>query len=262
MLISDFWGDVSVVDVFEQVEEELRSDRYKRLARTWLPVVGGVLLLALIAALAWWGYDSWQTRQADEASAAYDRGIEALQGNNPAGAEAAFAEAEKKGNRAYRAMALQHRAALALGENRIPQAIELFDEAAKVGGDPLLADPAALKAAWLAMDNGADLAAIEARLTPLTEEGRPLRAFAQEALALARLQFGKTAEAREVLVLLQLGQDVPDDVRERATAAIAMIDNGTAGNLAAIVRNQASAPAPTAAANPLTAGPAAPPVAQ
>ena len=25
-----------MVDVFEQVEEELRSDRYKRLARTWL----------------------------------------------------------------------------------------------------------------------------------------------------------------------------------------------------------------------------------
>ena len=35
-----------MVDVFEQVEEELRSDRYKRLARTWLPVAGGVLLVA------------------------------------------------------------------------------------------------------------------------------------------------------------------------------------------------------------------------
>ena len=34
-----------MVDVFDQVEEELRSDRYKRLARTWLPVVGGVLLV-------------------------------------------------------------------------------------------------------------------------------------------------------------------------------------------------------------------------
>ena len=36
-----------MVDVFEQVEEELRSDRYKRLARTWLPVAGGVLLVGM-----------------------------------------------------------------------------------------------------------------------------------------------------------------------------------------------------------------------
>ena len=37
-----------MVDVFEQVEEELRSDRYKRLARTWLPIAGVVLVVALI----------------------------------------------------------------------------------------------------------------------------------------------------------------------------------------------------------------------
>ena len=64
-----------MVDVFEQVEEELRSDRYKRLARTWLPVAGGVILVALIAALAFWGWDSWQTSKADKASVAYDRGL-------------------------------------------------------------------------------------------------------------------------------------------------------------------------------------------
>jgi hypothetical protein len=81
-----------VVDVFEQVEEELRSDRYKRLARTWLPVFGGILVLALIAALSWWGWQSYQTNQADKASAAYDRGMIALQADNPSGADAAFAD--------------------------------------------------------------------------------------------------------------------------------------------------------------------------
>ncbi|MDP3400860.1 MAG: tetratricopeptide repeat protein, partial [Brevundimonas sp.] len=75
-----------MTDIFEQVEEELRSDRYKRLARTWLPVVGGILVLALIAALGWWGWQSYQTSRAANASVAYERGIEALQTNDLAAA--------------------------------------------------------------------------------------------------------------------------------------------------------------------------------
>ena len=31
-----------MTDVFEEVEEEIRSERLKRLARNWLPIVGGI----------------------------------------------------------------------------------------------------------------------------------------------------------------------------------------------------------------------------
>ena len=82
-----------MVDVFDQVEEELRSDRYKRLARTWLPVAGGVLLVALIAALAWWGWQKMETSKAAKASIAYERGLESLESDNLVGAEAAFVQA-------------------------------------------------------------------------------------------------------------------------------------------------------------------------
>lgn len=231
-----------MVDVFEQVEEELRSERYKRLARTWLPVLGGVLLVALIAALAWWGWQTWQTRQADTASAAYDRGMEALRADNTAEADAAFAEAADAGSTAYRVLALMQQAGIAESAGRSEDAVALFDQAAGATRDRILSDPAALKAAFIVMNTG-ELADIETRLTPLTAEGRPLRAFAQEALALARIQHGKPAEARDLLVQLQLGQDVPDSIRQRAQAAIASIDNGTAAALPAIVRAQTQAEA-------------------
>lgn len=234
-----------MTDVFEQVEEELRSERYKRLARTWLPVVGGVLLVALIAALSFWGWDSWQTSKADKASVAYDRGLESLQANNPVGADAAFVQAVNEGNGAYKAMALMHRAGIAVDANRIPDALRLLDEAAGASRDPLLSDPAALKAAWLAMDIET-LPQLEARLEPLTDEDRPFSAFAREALAMARLQHGQTAPAREALVLLKNGLDTPQIVSQRADLAIAAIDSGAAANLAAIVRAQAAIPAPAA----------------
>jgi hypothetical protein len=256
-----------VVDVFEQVEEELRSDRYKRLARTWLPVAGGVLLVALIAALAFWGWDSMQTSKADKASIAYDRGMQSMQANNPVGADAAFTQAAKEGNGAYKALALMARAGIAVDANRIPDAIGLFDEAAKASGDPLLHDAAVLKAAWLAMDTET-LAQIEARLAPLVKDGRPFSAFALEAQAMARLQHGQVAPAREAFVLLKNGLDTPEIVSQRADLAIAAIDSGAAANLGAIVRAQAAlpvappAPAAQPAAPAAAAQPAAPAAAQ
>ena len=244
-----------MVDVFEQVEEELRSDRYKRLARTWLPVVGVVLVVALVGALGWWGWDSYQTSRAAKGAEAYDRGMEVLRESKPTDARAAFEEAAEQGNGAYKALALQQQAGLAVEGNRIPDAVRLFDEAAKAGGDPILADTASLKAAWLLMDT-APLADIEARLTPLAEDDRPMHAFAQHALALARLQHGKTAEARSALVVLQLGQNVPDAIRQQAQAAIALIDSGTAASLPGIINAAKAAPPPSNAA--AEAAPAAP----
>jgi hypothetical protein len=252
-----FWGDVSVVDVFEQVEEELRSDRYKRLARTWLPVLGVVLVVALIGALGWWGWDSYQTSRASKGAEAYDRGMEALRESKPADARAAFQETVEQGNGAYKALALQQQAGLAVEANRIPDAVRLFDEAAKATRDPILADTAALKAVWLLMDT-APLAELESRLTPLAEDDRPMHAFAQHALALARLQHGKTAEARSALVVLQLGQDVPDAVRQQAQAAIALIDSGTAAALPGVINAAKNAPATSAPAAQSPAAPAAP----
>ena len=58
-------------------------------------------------------------------------------------------------------------------------------------------------------------------------------------------------------MLLQLGQDVPDDIRQRAQAGVQAIDSGTAGGLAAIVRAAVALPAP--AATPAVAAPAAAP---
>jgi hypothetical protein len=236
-----------VVDVFDQVEEELRSDRYKRLARTWLPVVGGVLLVALVAALAWWGWQKMETSKADKASIAYQRGLDSLEANNPVGADAAFIQAADQGNAAYKALALQHRAGIAVQANRIPDAIALLDEAAEASRDPLIADGARWKAALLLMDT-ASLEDIKARLEPLTGENRPFRAFARESLAMAQLQHGKVTEARSTLVVLKNSLDTPRELSQRADLTIAVIDSGAAPNLAPTTRAMAEAEAAAARA--------------
>lgn len=243
-----------MTDVFEQVEEELRSERWARLARKWGPVVGAVLALALVVALGFWGWEQFKTSQGEKAAVAYDRGLEALEAGNLAGAEVAFAEAQKVGNSAYKALALNQRAGVALAQSKPTEAVELLDQAARADRDPILADQAALKAVWILLDEGGTSEQIDDRLEPLIREGRPMRVMALETQAMARLQFGKTAEARQTFVQLQLGQDVPDSVRQRAQLGIAAIDNGTAASLPGVLRQPVAVAAPPAAA----AGPAAP----
>ena len=224
---------------------------------TWLPVVGGVLLIALIAALAWWGWQKVETDKADKASIAYERGLESMGANNPVGADAAFVQAAKEGNGAYRALALQQRAQIALDAGKVPEAVAFLDDAAKASRDSILADAARLKAVWLLMDT-APLADLEARLEPLAGDKAPYRAFAREALAMARLQHGKTAEAREALVLLKADLDTPPPVAERAGVAIEAIDGGAVENILAILRQPVPpAPAPSAAPVQPEAAPAA-----
>lgn len=245
-----------MVDVFEQVEEELRSERYRRLARTWLPILGGLLAVALVAALSWWGWQSYVSSQADKASTAYQQGIDLMQEGKAAEAKTAFAESAKAGG-GYKPLALMQQAGLVLAENKTADAVALLDEAAKAAKDPILSDIAALKATFLVMDT-ASLEDVQKRLEPLTGDKRPMQAFAQEALAMAQLQHGKTADARQVFVQLQLGQDVPDTVRQRAQAAVQAIDTGTAANLAAIVKAAAALPVPAAGQAPAAAGAEAP----
>lgn len=250
-----------MVDFFNEVDEDLRAQETRDLVRKWLPwAIGGVAALVL-AVGGWWGWQAWNDSNAASASIAYERGVKALAAENAAAADAAFAEAAAKSTVAYKALALMQRGGLALRDNKPEAAIKFFDEAAKVArSEPIIADAAALKAAYTVMDT-APFAEVEKRLKPLAEEGRPYRPLALEAIALAKLADGKTAEARTDLVALSLLLDAPQSLVQRSQAAIQEIDSGVAAKLPAIARAAAALPPQPAGMNPFgppAGAPAAP----
>ncbi|NEX91284.1 tetratricopeptide repeat protein [Caulobacter sp. 17J65-9] len=235
-----------MVDVFEEVEDEMRAHKWRTLARRYLPWVGGAAAALVIGVGGTYGWSAWQESRAGKASVAYDRGLKALQTGDRAGADAAFAEAGKLGTRGYRTLALMQQGHILVGQDKSDEAVKLFDEAAKVAPSPILGDNASLKAAFALMDK-ASYEEMEKRLTPLTEDGRPYRATAKEALAMAKIQAGKVKEARGDFVVLSLLSDAPEGVRARAQAAIQMIDSGTAAKLPALAKAAAELPKPQAA---------------
>ncbi len=224
-----------MVDVFGEVDEQVRSEQFRVFLQKGLPIILGGLAAALLIVLGFWGYSSYRQAQAEKASAAYAAGGEKLAAGDANAAFTQFDAAAKEGSSIYKSLALQQEGAIRLDQGKLPEAVALFDKAADAAPDQFIGDVARLKSA-LALSETASFADIEKRLTPLADPQRPLSAMAKEALAFAKLRAGMTKPARADFVVLSLLPSATDDIRQRAHAAIALIDEGSAAQLNATVK--------------------------
>lgn len=232
-----------MTDLFEEVEEQLRSDRYKQFARKALPWMLGIAAAALIATLGYWGYDSYRGKQIATASEQYAAAVDAMVAGDKAKAQQLWTEVSKSEAKGYKALALMHLAAFQVEANKPAEAVKLFDEAAEAAPDPLVGDAARLKSAFALLDT-APLKDLEGRLKPLMEEGRPYRVQAREALAFAKLNAGDLTGARGDFVLISQSLDAQQGAQARAQAAIGLIDSGSAKAVPAVVKAAQALPPP------------------
>ncbi|OYU70119.1 MAG: hypothetical protein CFE28_09005 [Alphaproteobacteria bacterium PA2] len=232
-----------MVDVFEEVEEQLRSDHYKALALKILPWAIGVLAVVLACYGAVVGYNSYQSKAAAKASESYSKALEAFDQGRSAEAQGLWTEVSNSPSKVYKSLALQHLGALRLAANDTAGAVKFFDQSAASAPDPMIGDAASLKSAYALLDNSS-LKDMQARLDPLMKEGRPYRTQAREALAYSKLLAGDTAGARGDFVVLSLSPDAQEGSRQRAQAAMSLIDSGSAKLTSAVVKAALAAPPP------------------
>lgn len=231
-----------MVDVFEEVEEEMRWTRLRAFARRYLPWAIAGLLVGVIVAGGIYGWRTYQRSGAEAASLAYSDGLELLGKNDRKGAEAKFAQVAEGRSAAYKSLALVQLGGLQLAAGDAVAAAKRFDEAAKVSTDPLYSDAARLKAVLLRMDTQPPAATLE-QLEPIAGEDRPYRLLAVEARAIAHAAAGQTQEARADAAFLAIAPQTPPGMRARAQALQALIDSGGARSLAAVAKAAAALPA-------------------
>jgi hypothetical protein len=219
-----------VVDLFDEVEEQLRSERYKSLALKIAPYAVIFAIAAVAVTGGVWGWNYYQSSTQAKESQAYATALAARDANDEVTAKAGFEAAAKQGPKAYRALALMQLGGLALEKNDAKGAAALFDQAADIGADPIVTDAARLKSAFALLDT-ASYAEMESKLTPLAKDGRPYRILAKEGLAFAKVAANNLTGARSDFVALSLLTDTPTDIRERAERMIALIDSGTAKSM-------------------------------
>ncbi len=235
-----------MTDFLEEIEEQLRSDRYRQLlSRAW-PWAVGVAVAALLAALAAWGYQTYRARQDAKASETYAAAFDTLQKGDVNGAYNQFGQAANTPSRGYKALALMQQGGIRLAQGKTDEAVTLFDQAASAAPSPLIGDMARLKSAFALLDT-APYPALQERLTPLIDAKRPYQTAAREALAVAKLRAGRIQDARGDYQVLQLLPDSTQTQRQRAQIAIMAIDSGAVANLpqaVALARTLPPAPAP------------------
>lgn len=232
-----------MVDVFDEVEEQLRAERYQAMAIKALPWVGAIAAAALVIALAVWGYQSNVTKTTAKASEQYAQALDAFQAGRTDEADRLWGEVAKSSAKGYKALALQQQGGIKLAAGKTDEAVKLFDAAAEAAPDPVIGDVARLKSVFALMDT-APLKDLQTRIEPLLKDGRPYRTEAREALAFAKLMAGDFAGARGDFVVVSLSPDAQDGARERAKAAMALIDSGSAKAIPDAVKAAAKLPPP------------------
>ena len=211
-----------MVDFVDEVGDALKRDAQKAFALRLLPLAIGLVVVVGIGVGGYFGYKSWHKSALTNASVQYEGALKALDGGNTEAALGQLKTLSTDGPRVYKALALMQLAAAHSIDNKPKDAVAAYDQAAALFSDPLLADAARLKAAYIMADT-ADFAAMQTRLKALTGDASPYRYLARELLATKAMEAGEVTQAREAFEALTLALDAPEGVRERAQATLAML---------------------------------------
>ena len=212
-----------VVDIFDEVEEDLRAERAEKLLKKY----AWVLLAAVVAIVgAAAGWQLWSRYQARQDAAAAVRFVQAQNTAEQPGAAkadqiAALDQLAATGPEGYKTLARLRAAALKADSGDLPGAEALWNAVASdSGADQLLRDFASLMAVARDLDHG-DPAQLEVRLKPLAEPGNAWASLAREQLALLDLRQGRVDDARKALQALSIDIGAPAGLRQRASALLA-----------------------------------------
>jgi len=207
-------------DVFEEVEESLRTDKSAELWNKygWIAYLLAALIIAAVAANE---YISYQAEKADEARVMrLETAESALSNGDYAGAEEILVELVEEDSK-LTPLAAQLLARTRLeGGGDAAGAMTALQKA--IGGDDPYAQLAALKAAYLDVDN-LTLAELEATLSGLKEDKGPIGSLALELIAAKAYSEGNFARARADYQFLLIAPNPAPGVVDRANVALTVI---------------------------------------
>jgi hypothetical protein len=230
-----------VTDIFREVEEDVRRERFEKLWKAYGNYALGALVL-LFAGIAGWQF--WERHEAQERARVSDQFVAAQRITNPQTAASAFADIARTAPKGYAELARLSEAGAMLASGQTAPAIDLYKQIANSDKGPVGA-VARLRAAW-AMADTASRTELAELVKPLDQTGSPWRQNAQEVLAYADYRAMDRKGAQAKYAILAADPESPDSLRRRAQAMNDFLKNGGAvnyGTVPAAVTPNPAAPA-------------------
>lgn len=209
------WGRNFVVDIFQEVDEEVRREQLKKLWDRYGNLIIALCVLVIAGIGGWQGYNYWQAKKAAQTGTAFEQAATLAEGGKHKEAEAAFAKIAAEGTAGYRVLARLRQAA-ELAQTDKAAAIKAYDALADDKSvDQVIQDLAAVRAGYLMVDT-APYAQMAAKLEPLTGPDRMFRHSARELLALSAWKVGDASAARKWTDMMMSDPGTPAGTRSRA----------------------------------------------
>ncbi|HSE78017.1 MAG TPA: tetratricopeptide repeat protein [Alphaproteobacteria bacterium] len=212
-----------MVDIFSEVDEDVRRDRAIQLWKRYGNYVAGLAVLVVVATGAYVGWRDWDRKQAEAGAMRFQAANELEAAGKLDEAAAAYAVIASEGRAGYAALARLRAAALkaklgdAAGAAAAYRAIAAEEHMA-----PELRDVATLLAGLHDIDSS-DPARLEQQLTALSVANSPWRHSALELAAIAAARAGDAAKAREYYTRIVDDPTAPPGLRARASEMLAAL---------------------------------------
>lgn len=209
-------------ELFREVDEEIRQDRYQKIWKRY----GVVVIIALVAIIgATVAFVLWRDAQESARNADSARFLSAV-AQEQVQRDAAVLELReiaREGTTGYRFLARLREASLLADTGNTSEAIAVFDS---IAADEDLSTTYRDMARLLAVSRGMEVFSpeeIEQRLTPLNTPTHAFRATAREFLALAAIRAGNEAKASDLLQAILDDAQSPPASQDRARELLATL---------------------------------------
>jgi hypothetical protein len=232
-----------VTDIFREVEEDVRRERFEKL---WKQYGDYVIALAALLVIGAAGYQLWryyEARERAKASDEYTAAQQLIDARQSVQAAAIFAKLAKDAPGGYAEVSQLQQADALLAAGKKDDAVALYKKIAG-GSDELLAAVARIRTAWAIVETTPRLE-LETLLAPLTDPTSPWRPMAREILAYSDYHMGATKEALAAYAGLAADKDAPMGVRQRSDAMATFLRGGGDNDYGTLPKAPAQ-PAPAA----------------
>lgn len=220
-----------MVDIFQEVEEDLRRERYGKLWSAYGAYAVGLVAVSLLAALLLVGWQRWVESRQVAASHTYEQALALLSEDNSAEAGLLSLKRIAEGDDTGYGLLALFREAAALEEAgdsdaavALYQSIYLGRRAPQIAEiAPVFRDIARIRAGLALMDSAA-WEEMEAVLRPLADSERPGNLLAGEILALSALEQGQRETAFAIWKRILDTEDASPHMQERVKALLALFE--------------------------------------
>lgn len=215
-----------MADIFREVDEDVRQERYEKLWKAYGKYLLGLAAAIILATAGYVWWQDYQRSQREDAGSRFEAALDLARKDSNAEAAAAFVQLSGQTNAGYKVLSLFQAAGAKFAAGDAAGAVALYDQIASDSDTPAeLKDLAVLLAVQARLDD-APPAELEGRLAPLLGDDRPWRYSARELAALIALRAGDVSRAKESFTVLADDPEAPAGLRARAAEMLAALDGG------------------------------------